>query len=111
MFVKRLSADYIPATMRMRRRRRAEENPGMRITGLGCALLVSIFTVVVLLALTGLYAALTRDLPSPESLAAYLDPPDGTLLQPTRLYDRPDTLFYGHIHAISEREKGVRYHG
>jgi membrane carboxypeptidase/penicillin-binding protein len=63
----------------------------MRITGLGCALTASIFAVVILLALTGIYAALTRDLPSPEILAALLDPPDGALLQPTRLYDRSGT--------------------
>lgn len=34
------------------------------------------------------YASLTTDLPSIEQLPALLDPPNGTLLQPTRIYDR-----------------------
>ncbi len=34
------------------------------------------------------YSGLTQGLPSPEALPALLNPPDGLLLQPTRLYDR-----------------------
>ncbi|NOY98018.1 MAG: hypothetical protein GXP40_02280 [Chloroflexi bacterium] len=34
------------------------------------------------------YASLTRDLPPVETLPVLLNPPDGLLLQPTRLYDR-----------------------
>jgi membrane carboxypeptidase/penicillin-binding protein len=63
----------------------------MRITGLGCGLFISIFMVAVLLALTGLYAALIEDLPSPEILTTLLEPPDGTLLHPTQLFDRTGT--------------------
>ena len=34
------------------------------------------------------YADVTRDLPSVEILPRLLNPPDGLLLQPTRIYDR-----------------------
>ncbi len=34
------------------------------------------------------YADITRDLPSIEALPRLLNPPDGSLLQPTRIYDR-----------------------
>lgn len=41
-----------------------------------------------LIILATAYTSLTRDLPSLETLPTLLDPPDGLLLQPTRLYDR-----------------------
>src|SRR5215217_6227461 len=34
------------------------------------------------------YVSLTRDLPSAQLLPILLNPPDGLLLQPTRIYDR-----------------------
>lgn len=73
--------------MRQRRRSQTRKNPLPRL-GLSCAGLLS-----VLLALVGVFSALaysyvTQDLPSVETLPALLDPPDGLLLHPTRLYDR-----------------------
>lgn len=73
--------------MRQHRRLQAQRNPASRL-GLGCAGLLSM-----LLALMGVFAALaysnvTQELPSVEGLPALLEPPDGLLLRPTRLYDR-----------------------
>ncbi len=50
--------------------------------------LLSACLAVSILTLALYYADLTRDLPSVELLPSLLDPPDGLLLQPTRLYDR-----------------------
>ena len=54
-------------------------NTGMILSMLGAAL---IFTTAFA------YVTLTRDLPSTDILPALLNPPDGLLLQPTRIYDR-----------------------
>jgi membrane peptidoglycan carboxypeptidase len=59
--------------------------------GWGCSMFLSLIA-----ALTGIIAALgyvelTRDLPSIDTLPALLDPPNGLLLVPTRLYDRTGT--------------------
>lgn len=73
--------------VRQHRRSQAARNPAARL-GLGCAGVLSL-----LLALAGIFAALaysnmTQNLPSVEGMPALLDPPNGLLLQPTRLYDR-----------------------
>lgn len=54
--------------------------------GFGFALSVGAALLVVAGALA--YAELTHDLPNIDYLAALLNPPDGLLLQPTRVYDR-----------------------
>ena len=47
------------------------------------------FLIALLIVTTAFaYVNLTRDLPSTELLPALLNPPDGVLLQPTRIYDR-----------------------
>lgn len=48
----------------------------------------SIFLALSLLGAALAYASLTSDLPPVERLPILLNPPDGQLLQPTRLYDR-----------------------
>jgi membrane peptidoglycan carboxypeptidase len=75
--------------IRMRQRRRSKEgrSPGGRIA-LGCAGLVSVLVALAGIFLTLTYSQLSRDLPSIEILPSLLEPPDGLLLQPTRLYDR-----------------------
>ena len=72
---------------RQRRRESAGRRPGVRL-GLGCATLLSLFVLVLGIASTLTYLQLVRDLPSLETLPGLLDPPDGLLLEPTRLYDR-----------------------
>jgi membrane peptidoglycan carboxypeptidase len=56
--------------------------------GLGCALLLSLFVSLAGIVLGYFYIDLTRDLPSVDALPNLLEPPNGLLLQPTRLYDR-----------------------
>jgi hypothetical protein len=56
--------------------------------GLAFSTLFSLLVVFGALAALLGYTLLVRDLPSLESLPLLLDPPDGLLLQPTRLYDR-----------------------
>lgn len=56
--------------------------------GLWVSLIASLSAALLMVVLTGIYAALILNLPSPDILPALLEPPDGTLLNPTRLYDR-----------------------
>lgn len=76
--------------MRQRRHLRIHRAPSRRL-GRGClvlalpvSLVLALASIVVALA----YVSLTRGLPPVEALPAMLEPPDGLLLQPTRLYDR-----------------------
>lgn len=81
--------------VQMRSRRRCQSdrspvsshNPLMKLlAGIGASfgILVSLAGIAAAL----LYADLTYDLPAVESLPALLEPPNGALRQPTRLYDR-----------------------
>jgi membrane peptidoglycan carboxypeptidase len=78
--------------VRRRRNRRRQEQ--QRLTGFwrlgaaGAGGIVSIALALIILIIAVAYADLTRDLPNPQYLSALLSPPDGLLLQPTRLYDR-----------------------
>lgn len=84
----------ISQTIKFRNQRRLKEqrSPWMRI-GLSVGIILSLLGVIGSLVGIWFYTELTRDLPSIEVLPALLEPPDGTLLQPTRLYDRT----YEHI--------------
>lgn len=73
--------------MRQRRRTREQRNPSGRIA-LGCSTLISLLLALGGIFLTLSYSDLSRDLPSVEALPTLLEPPDGILLQPTRLYDQ-----------------------
>ena len=75
---------------RRHRQERVTRLSGAR-AGWGCSTFLSLIA-----ALTGIFAALgyvelTRDLPSIDTLPALLDPSNGLLLEPTRLYDRTGT--------------------
>ena len=48
---------------------------------------LSLLGVIIIVSIAWLYSDLTRNLPSLEQLPQLLDPPDGILLEPTRLYD------------------------
>lgn len=65
---------------------RARRNPTGRI-GLGCVTLLSLLAAVGAIAITLTYTNLSRGLPSLEALPVLLNPPDGVLRQPTRIYD------------------------
>lgn len=94
--------------LRQRRKRRTIErqNSSSRFTrgivALGLALAASVGLVIIAGAFV--YASLTADLPSPELLPALLDPANGVLLQPTRLYDRTGQ----HILMTLAPEDGLR---
>jgi len=75
-----------------RRARRADERRArathLRMGGVGLGMIVSFLLALLILFGALAYANLTRDLPNIELLPTLLNPPDGLLLQPTRLYDR-----------------------
>ncbi len=73
--------------MRQRRRSRQERGPGIRF-GMSCSLLLSLLTALALIAIALIYTNLVQNLPSLEELPVLLNPIDGQLLQPTRIYDR-----------------------
>jgi membrane peptidoglycan carboxypeptidase len=71
---------------RDRARNSAQQRSQRAVIGFGFSFGAA--AVVLVLVATLLYASLTRDLPSIEGLNVLLDPQNGQLLQPTRLYDR-----------------------
>ncbi|MBU2612022.1 MAG: penicillin-binding protein [Chloroflexi bacterium] len=85
------------------RARRSAEGRATRL-GFGCWFIVSALTAVVILAAALAYADLTRDLPPVETLPVLLDPQNGLLRQPTRLYDRSGA----HLIAVLAPEDAPR---
>ena len=71
---------------RLTRMRRDEAGRRSVLLVLGTALSLVLAAVILVTAIG--YADLTRDLPSIDQLPQLLNPPDGLLLQPTRMYDR-----------------------
>lgn len=81
----------IPILRARRERRLARQRTSAsrtRNTLLTVGMLLSLLTAVLIIASAFAYVDLTRDLPSAEILPILLNPPDGLLLQPTRIYDR-----------------------
>ncbi len=78
--------------LRRRRDRRESARRGMeartRRFTLGFGFVFSMLLALLILGAGLFYAELTRDLPSVQTLPGLLNPPDGLLLQPTRVYDR-----------------------
>lgn len=75
----------------LRSRHRRAIPPTASCLSLGCSTTFSLGLVLIILLSTLVYTDLTRDLPPVETLAALLEPPDGILLQPSKLYDRSGT--------------------
>jgi membrane peptidoglycan carboxypeptidase len=85
----------------VRLRRQRHDRPGAqagRWLGVGCSLLLALFVALSGLGLAALYTSLTAGLPAVEMLPALLDPENGTLLQPTRIYDQSG------VHVLSTLE-------
>lgn len=76
--------------IRKKRISHQERSPLGRL-GLASSALVGIFLLLVIFAALAAYTNLTRDLPSLQALPDLLNPSNGSLLQPTRLYDRTGT--------------------
>lgn len=74
---------------RLNKQKRSENRARSAIISGG--IILSIFLGVVILLGAFAYADITRDLPSTEILPRLLNPPNGLLLQPTRIYDRTGT--------------------
>ena len=78
--------------LRRRRERRIEQRQQKddRFAGglIGVGLVSFAVLGLTILGLALAYASLTADLPSLETIPALLEPPSGSLLQPTRIYDR-----------------------
>ncbi len=88
---------------RLENRRRADSRlqRGFFVLGVILSLLLALSLLGAALA----YAWLTGDLPSIEALPILLEPPDGQLLQPTRIYDRSGQhLLY--VLAPEDRPRG-----
>ncbi len=79
----------VSQTLRLRRNRQARElhSPWLRL-GITIALLLSLGVVAFGMLGIWYYVDLTHNLPSIATLPVFLEPPNGLLLQPTRLYDR-----------------------
>jgi membrane carboxypeptidase/penicillin-binding protein len=76
-------------TLRFRSKKRpsSRSNP-LGLIGLLVAIFISIALVVSVIYGVMLYSEMTAELPPPDLLVRLLDPISGTLLQPTKIYDR-----------------------
>ena len=78
--------------LRNRRKRRTGSGDrlekGSRNLGVGCGFILSLLLIFGIFSLIFSYKSITSDLPSVETLGILLNPRDGSLLQPTRIYDR-----------------------
>jgi len=84
----------IPILRARRERRLAKQRDSAartRNTFLSLGMLLSLFIAALIITSAFAYVNLTRNLPSIETLPQLLNPPDGLLLQPTRIYDRTRT--------------------
>ncbi len=81
----------LPILHARRERRLAKQHASesrSRNAFLGAGMILSLLVAVLIIAGAFAYVSLTRDLPSIQTLPILLNPPDGLLLQPTRIYDR-----------------------
>ncbi|MBT3315576.1 MAG: hypothetical protein HN390_13290 [Anaerolineae bacterium] len=96
--------------LRKRRKRRAQPERrlerGSRNLGLGCGVTLSLLLIFSIFSFIFSYQSLVRDLPPVEKLEILLNPRDGSLLQPTRLYDRSGENL---IHVFAPEDKARRY--
>ncbi|HEX8990480.1 MAG TPA: transglycosylase domain-containing protein [Anaerolineales bacterium] len=81
-------ASFVLSRRHRRQDRRASRRQWRMMGGVGLGIVVAIVLAVLILLGALAYADLTRDLPNIAILPALLNPPDGLLLQPTRIYDR-----------------------
>jgi membrane peptidoglycan carboxypeptidase len=81
----------IPILRARRERRLARQHASevrKRNAFLSAGMILSLLIATLIIITAFSYMSLTRGLPSIETLPALLNPPDGLLLQPTRIYDR-----------------------
>ena len=85
----------MPSTIPILRARRERRLTRQRISAartrsifFSVGIIFSILMAALIVVIAFTYVSLTRDLPSIQILPTLLNPPDGLLLQPTRIYDR-----------------------
>ena len=81
----------IPILRARRERRLAKQRTNQyrtRNAFLSVGMILSLLLAAIIATIAFAYVSLTRDLPSIEIFPRLLNPPDGLLLQPTRIYDR-----------------------
>ena len=81
----------LPILRARRERRLARQHLGesrRRSAFLSAGMILSLLIAAFIISTAFAYGSLTRDLPSIGTLPALLNPPEGLLLQPTRIYDR-----------------------
>src|SRR5258706_12056010 len=88
----------MPSNIPILRARRERRLAGQRAASartrnafLSVGMLLSLFIAALIITSAFAYVNLTRDLPSIQILPQLLNPPDGLLLQPTRIFDRTRT--------------------
>ncbi len=96
--------------LRSRRRRRTESTSRFeersRFAGFGCVTIFSLLLLFFSFSFVFSYRSVTADLPSASELETLLNPRNGLLLQPTRIYARDgETL----IHLFAEEDAPRRY--
>ncbi len=85
----------VSQTIKLRRHRQSREDHSLWLKlGLLSAILISLAAVVLSLVGIWFYVDLSHRLPSVEVLPVLLEPPNGVLLQPTKMYDRD------HVHLL-----------
>ena len=75
-------------------------------TLLSAGMILSLLIAVIIIVTAFSYVSLTRDLPSVGMLPILLNPPDGLLLQPTRIYDRTGDHI---LHTFAPNDSPRRY--
>lgn len=85
----------MPSTIPILRTRRERRLAGQRVhevrrrnAFLSLGMILSLLIAALIIVIAFSYVGLTRDLPSTQLLPTLLNPPNGLLLQPTRIYDR-----------------------
>ena len=78
----------VPQVHQMRQRRRKAADSTRSRLGLGCSGALSLLAALGIILAAFTYASLAQGLPSLQTIPRLLEPTDGLLLTPTRLYDR-----------------------
>ncbi len=96
--------------LRNRRRRRAESTARFeergRFAGFGCVTLFSLLLLFLSFSFVFSYRSITNDLPPVDKIETLLNPRNGLLLQPTRIYDRSGENL---IHIFATEDAPRRY--
>ncbi|MFO7623435.1 MAG: transglycosylase domain-containing protein [Anaerolineales bacterium] len=93
---------YVPVH---RKRMKFSRRKLLEKIGVLASSLFSLAVVMLVFSAAWLYSNLTRDLPSLETLPVLLNPPEGILLQPTRLYDSSGEHIIRTLNSASSSER------